>query len=309
MRNRNRFPTAFTLVELLVVIAIIGVLVALLLPAVQAAREAARRTQCTNTIKQYGIAIHNYHDTFKVMPPGAYYTKVDPVHNAWGWRAKLLPFMEQQTLYDLIDWEDREKCWNSHLAADNAGSYLLDFAYCPSEPLAGLPVTWSNYVNYFHLSNYMGVAGRGYHRNPNEPDPAKWQFGLYGEFATYRPKNPLKEADGCFFEDSKVSFRHITDGLSNTFVVGEHGLQPQEENPWSFGICAGGEKDGYIPMALGLVPGGVGDSHERHFWGHHPGGVQFLKADGSGHFISTDTNLFTLIALSSIAGEEIIDEL
>jgi prepilin-type N-terminal cleavage/methylation domain-containing protein len=102
-RSGNPFAAgrcAFTLVELLVVIAIIGILVALLLPAVQAAREAARRMQCSNNLKQLGLASHNYHDTYKVFPPQSF-----PAHgsnNAWGWGPMLFPFMEQQPLYDIL---------------------------------------------------------------------------------------------------------------------------------------------------------------------------------------------------------------
>ena len=100
---------AFTLVELLVVIAIIGILIALLLPAVQAAREAARRSQCTNNLKQIGIALHNYHDTFKVFPPGGlWYTNstgnANWVRNRGSMLLHILPFVEQQSLYDAFDF-------------------------------------------------------------------------------------------------------------------------------------------------------------------------------------------------------------
>jgi hypothetical protein len=242
------------------------------------------------------LALQNYHGAFKVLPPGAYLTEVNRKHNAWGWRAKLLPFMEQQALYDMIDWEDEEYCWDSHLPPGHAGEHLLSFAYCPSEEFAGIPSTWSedgiDYTTTHYLSNYMGVSGRGVYNERQEI------FEPYGWYP--------KDADGTFFEGSKVSFKHITDGTSNTFVVGERGLQ--ENNPWGYGICAGGEKDGYLCTAEGLIPGGRGPAHESHFWSHHPGGVQFLKADGSGHFISADINLFTLLALSTIAGDQIMSK-
>src|SRR5688500_18954736 len=103
----RRRKSGFTLVELLVVIAIIGVLVALLLPAVQAAREAARRTQCVNNLKQLGLGIHNYHDTYKVIPPGALDFGATPTAGptipSWGFATKILPFIEQGTVYDRLN--------------------------------------------------------------------------------------------------------------------------------------------------------------------------------------------------------------
>jgi len=106
--SQSRSRAGFTLVELLVVIAIIGILVALLLPAVQAAREAARRMQCGNNLKQIGIALHNYHDTYKALPPGWLTKRSNPTtclpnENFWHWGALILPFMEQQPLHQLLN--------------------------------------------------------------------------------------------------------------------------------------------------------------------------------------------------------------
>src|SRR5688572_11552964 len=144
-----RRKLGFTLVELLVVIAIIGVLVALLLPAVQAAREAARRTQCSNNLKQYGLAIHNYHDTFKAIPPGGY---PDPGWAVWagqspaiGWQVRVLPFAEQQPLWDNVEafgnkvgfatpWYEAPIPLNASPVTKRARQVQVDYAMCPSDP-------------------------------------------------------------------------------------------------------------------------------------------------------------------------------
>ena len=131
---KRRIGHGFTLVELLVVIAIIGILVALLLPAIQAAREAARRTQCTNHLKQIGVALHNYHDTYQIMPP-SYVPSGSEI--MWGWGLLILPFMENQALYDEID----PVRWGGgggdpvHRADQNTNLQVRIPSYrCPSDP-------------------------------------------------------------------------------------------------------------------------------------------------------------------------------
>merc|ERR1711964_860225 len=103
-QHDSRYRHGFTLIELLVVIAIIAILIALLLPAVQAAREAARRTQCNNNLKQIGLALHNYHATYGVFPPGWGWRADGNHHNSWAWSAKILPYIEQGGLNDAIDY-------------------------------------------------------------------------------------------------------------------------------------------------------------------------------------------------------------
>ena len=98
----------FTLIELMIVIAIIGILVAMLLPAIQAAREAARRTQCTNNLKQLGVGLHNYHDAHKVLPAAAYCTSANTINHCHTWLESLLPFIEQQNWYEQINFN----AWN-----------------------------------------------------------------------------------------------------------------------------------------------------------------------------------------------------
>ncbi len=184
----------FTLIELLVVIAIIGVLIALLLPAVQAAREAARRSQCANNLKQIGIAIHNYLTAHGVFPPGRINGHVAGMGNCWGAYAQLLPFMDQKPAHDAL---------NFHLAPDidpanyTAAEIFIGMFLCPTDG----PITRAQ--EHFGMHNYLLNVGTTYS-------------------AVQAPASPLAGVpDGLFFENSAVTPATITDGLSTTVAVAE----------------------------------------------------------------------------------------
>ena len=210
-----RRTSGFTLVELLVVIAIIGVLVSLLLPAVQAAREAARRAQCTNNLKQIGLAFHNYHDTHNVFPPayriqpggGNGHGEPDPstrdVGPGWAWGALLLPFLEQRPLHDHLDFA--LPCWAP--AQYPFVETRLSVFLCPSASETDKPVEVKNAGNQtvatFGRSTYVANAGQ------DEP----WVFTV----DSYQGI-----ADGPLYRNSTTRFADVTDGLSNTVFVGEH---------------------------------------------------------------------------------------
>ncbi len=206
---------AFTLVELLVVIAIIGILVSLLLPAVQAAREAARRTQCTNNLKQIGIGFHNYHDTYKTFPPayviqpggGGVHGAPDPdtrdAGPGWAWGTLLLPFLEQGNLHD--QFNDNLPCWDANNAA--AAQTQLDLFLCPSATGSDRPMQVKddagNVLATFPRSCYVASAGQ------EEP----WLHAV----DSYQGI-----ADGPLYRNSRTRFADVKDGLSNTVFVGEH---------------------------------------------------------------------------------------
>jgi prepilin-type N-terminal cleavage/methylation domain-containing protein/prepilin-type processing-associated H-X9-DG protein len=187
--------SAFTLVELLVVIAIIGVLVAMLLPAVQAAREAARRSSCSNNLKQIGIALHNYHDAMKRFPPESIWAHGAP--GAWqprnySWICLILPQLEQGPLYNAIDF--RQPLWNQMTGPDPIRTIMIPSLQCPSDNGLG-----DNAAAFHGMSptNYAGSEGYDWWNRRADP---------YG---------------GVFTFQSAVTFANIKDGTSNTIAVGE----------------------------------------------------------------------------------------
>ncbi|ODT97838.1 MAG: hypothetical protein ABS79_06885, partial [Planctomycetes bacterium SCN 63-9] len=198
-RNKRR---AFTLIEILVVISIIGVLIALLLPAVQAAREAARRAQCVNNLKQLGLALHIYEGTHLTFPPGyvsSFNATGDDTGPGWGWAAMLLPQFEQTPLFTSI---------NFNLAIEQPSNLTgrlptVGIFACPSDPHS--PTYWAvnrdaatgvprQNICEVASSNYVSMYGNG------EPGPL---------------------GDGPFYRDSKVGLRDITDGTAQTIALGE----------------------------------------------------------------------------------------
>ena len=193
---------AFTLIELLVVIAIIAVLIALLLPAVQAAREAARRVRCVNNMKQLGLAMHNYHATHGVFPPGRINSYVAGNGRCWGAYAQMLPQLEQQRLFDAMNFgvnPDPDYTATTAAANRTAAVTVVSALLCPADagpPL--VPVGGGLYAGH----NYTWNVGSGYS-------------------VVQTPPAPGTPPDGVFFENSAVGLSAITDGSSQTLAVSE----------------------------------------------------------------------------------------
>jgi prepilin-type N-terminal cleavage/methylation domain-containing protein len=216
MFEKNR--SAFTLVELLVVIAIIGVLVGLLLPAVQAAREAARRMQCQNHIKQIGLAAHNYHGVFDRFPPSALVNlAVSSTGNngSWGVHGRILPYLEQGNLYEKVDLSI---AWDFQMAID--GLKIPTYA-CPSDP------------------------GSDQIRDPGSGRPKLYPTNYGFNFGTWFVFNPVTQVggDGMFYPNAFLRFRDCLDGSSNTLLL-------SEVKAWNPYVRNGGPSVTTIPQTI-----------------------------------------------------------
>ncbi len=279
-RRQNTSRTGFTLIELLVVIAIIAILIALLLPAVQQAREAARRTQCRNNLKQIGIALHNYHDLHDTLPMGGYPGGGN--NESWGWGAYILPQMEQDNLYEQMGVSTRhltdmmsdanlrplsQTKLDSFICPSDRGKHLMDGGRMNNGSGRHFNGNSTGYGNGFRVakSNYVGVCG-------------------FGDVS--RGNN-----DGVLHKGSAVGFRDIIDGLSNTFAVGERDFRCAQ-GAWIGNRNPNGSGAQGHDYTVGMVSRPLNDtSNATHrcvegFSSQHPGGAHFLFCDGSTQFIS-----------------------
>ncbi|HWB09199.1 MAG TPA: DUF1559 domain-containing protein [Pirellulales bacterium] len=288
--RRHLLRRAFTLVELLVVIAVVGILVALLLPAVQAARESARRAQCVNNLKQMGVACHNYHDTFKHLPPG-YCTSGPYVDGAtdttpgWGWPAFLLPHVEQRPVFEAISFIlPIEHPSNARAVQTTIPPYICpsDIPPPPQTPYA-VPDVSGNPVGLAAPMSYTACVGS------DDSDV----FGARGS--------------GVFYRNSGTTFAEILDGTSVTILIGEKAWAKQY-TIWAGAMNRGTLVRGKANMCQPLVPGMTypapalvlshvhlnnadldddGSAGMDDFSSMHLQGSNFLFADGSVHFIQT----------------------
>lgn len=309
--SRARVRCAFTLVELLVAIAIIGTLIALLLPAVQQAREAARRSQCANNLKQIGLALHNYHDVHRCFPAYNFLVSNWPVYEKHcGWVTNLLPYLEQTALYGSYDF-NKSYCEPVNGPAVRTKLAVME---CPSTPggvglISGSPsfdaISLSLNPNAAAMS--ADYAGNNGFVNPVvSPTISSDKFrraGFFQRTGYPLPVNPI---------------RNITDGVSNTVAVWESAGRDRvflfgqiwagktvyaEHNSWAGGnafFCYGWNRDGskYGPYAMNAT------NLTAQPYSFHAGGVNFLFADGSVKFLSENMNVATFYALLTIAAGE-----
>jgi prepilin-type N-terminal cleavage/methylation domain-containing protein len=298
----SRLPAGFTLVELLVVIGIIGVLVGLLLPAVQASREAARRISCSNNLKQLALALQMYHDAHRSFPPGSFVSS--PQGYSWGTIAFLLPYLEQTARYQTIDFS-RPHCGQQIVALQQTGlpdpaSEPIPILMCPSDPASGQsllsgptgPLPNSGDCGLLYPTNYLGMAGS---RDDN----------ITG---TYQGCSGIIDGDGMLFSDSRTRFADVIDGTSQTIIIGERAIPVNLG--WGWPICGGHECEHYVSATLGLFKGNHRPAeyftHLQHYWSWHPGGNSVALVDGSVRLLSYHIDYHIYLALSTRAGAESI---
>ena len=311
----------FTLIELLVVVAIIAVLVALLLPAVQQVREAARRIQCRNNLKQIGLALHNYHDTANVFPPGWVYDANRPAAssptNCWGWNTFILPQLDQASLYNQLNLSigfsgglDGTGA-NSSSGMTGLESTIVPALRCASDVGTGQVRSGTGSglaMTYGGRSNYPGVNG-----------------GMLLDLP------PILHQGGTFGENSRRALQDMTDGSSCSLVVGERawmefsgtGLGPSALWAGTRSGTPGMETANGVALAIGqcvtplntppvhpadLLGAGVSDSSWHGFSSKHSQGAHFLLGDGSIRFVNENVDYQTYVRLAHISDGHAISD-
>ncbi len=328
MRNNRKWLRGFTLVELLVVIAIIGILIALLLPAVQAAREAARRAQCGNNLKQIGLSLHNYHSSHNTFPPAllnsgrcngtTYYP--EGVLNTTGW-AMLLPFMEQTSLHAKYNFNACSSVSNPNGAVSVQGDDTintevtgtrLSVLECPSDPGAGELST-----------SGAGNSADYYSRRNARRTNYLFATGVFTDYDTPWHTKGSDIRQGMFGNNGAASFRHLVDGTSNSIAIGEAAggrfKTSTHFGPWGLNgthTCCHGR---VLSNSTTVIDGQFTTDNARDFNinGHyqndslgrtyawvfnsvHPGGAQFLFGDGATKFLGETIDYALFLRLNYI---------
>jgi prepilin-type N-terminal cleavage/methylation domain-containing protein/prepilin-type processing-associated H-X9-DG protein len=320
MRSKTLRPRrrGFTLIELLVVIAIIAVLIALLLPAVQSAREAARRAQCTNNLKQIALAAMNYHDVAGCFPGGSY----SPVSKPKTWHfaqnfscfVRMLPYFEQSATYNATNFDNN---YGSYTNVTIAGVRLSALT-CPSD-------TNNDPTLLRTVSSAGAIPGWnfGVNNNPDQPPDSTYlqAFSSYGANMGTFPVNwqmsflasspqEFAQINGVIYNDSSVSISRITDGTSNTFMFGEHARTNLMTYDPGFALSDGQWNSGryydtmiatWYPPNVGLSGGNAGTAaaivnggfYPETAASQHPGGVNMAFCDGSVRFIKNSISTWS----------------
>jgi len=336
---------AFTLIELLVVIAIIAILIGLLVPAVQKVRDAAARAQCSNNLKQIGLALHNHHDVKKTLPPGGMQTSVNGTPCYTTWAIEILPYVEQAALYAQYNQLQQ----NQTPANNLVGQKRVPVYECPADQLVGMleiPASGPNMGQQWMHGSYRANSGMAHPQGEGFWDTFEAQYWppvsyqgrttsvfdkamrgpLHGTATAYNGV-PAQTALGPGNVSISVMggperFASITDGLSNTFMVGEFTLTDVTRRAtfWAYTYASYNQSSFSVESRVfgtsynkcwkpdGVHAGGYGadDNTCKRGWGSmHTGGINMLMCDGSVRFMSLDADVYLLAAMATIAGGEV----
>ncbi len=314
MTAEHRTPRGgFTLIELLVVIAIIGLLIALLLPAVQAARETARQSQCTNNLKQIAIAVHNFELAHHTLPFNRYgdyeapsaFGGWDQNSQSWSWLASSLPFLEEYALYQ------QGRIPTASLSGSNIVGTKLAGLNCPSDTIENPKLVSSHYLQntLVGMNSYKGVSG------------ANFCWGDYANGGTNGHScEPWDDGDGTFYSMNwrrPIGWSKIVDGTSHTMIVGEVAWNATRAscNTPCYGLGYSWAHSTEATATAAIPPNATrpnGSSYadddyqnQNGFSSRHPGGASFAFADGSVHFLPDDIGLNVYRSFATIAGNEL----
>ncbi len=331
MASRFRGRMGFTLVELLVVIAIIGILVALLLPAIQAAREAARRSQCSNNLKQMGLALHNYHDTFQAFPFGSRSHPTLVPRNSYGtnWRASILAFMEERAVFDQLNFETGGFAGAGSGPFSNGNEILSGLvvkAYkCPSSTMGPFEADKGTAnPNNSQMHDYVGVSGA-------YPDP--------GDRATIckQSMRGMVCRNGLLLPNENRGLQSAVDGASNSLLLAEQSglvdkvlIRANYNGGWTgtaadpgnpvYTVATMPANHNFYHTGLSVIrwainsPTSVAASSDQCYMTNtvlnsfHPGGIQAVLADGSVRFLASTVDMTTLLRIGSCDDGESVGE-
>lgn len=317
MKRRSR--VGFTLVELLVVIAIIGVLVGLLLPAVQAAREAARRMQCSNNLKQLGLALHNYESTFKTFPPVGYDS------NQMSWLVMTLPFIEQNNLFAQFNFNGtratggQSSSWNGLNRINVVKGVVIPAIQCPSATEDSLFSVFdpANEATV-RTSHYQAVLGPIGPNGSNNNAPYRFLgaaaasgAAVFGPVAIQGAFGSARQESTTVFLPEKNTIGAMVDGTSNTLLLGEFSWKGYANwRPFTRGWYA--DTRGTLMYLAKNVTYPINSKislawNDASFGSMHTGGAQFVKGDGSVHFVTQSTDMATYRAAASRDGGETVN--
>jgi prepilin-type N-terminal cleavage/methylation domain-containing protein/prepilin-type processing-associated H-X9-DG protein len=342
---RNASRRGFTLIELLVVIAIIGVLIALLLPAVQSAREAARRAQCTNNLKQIGLAMHNYESSNKALPPPKIrsgtcqhaYVSGDPTATILNTTAfsMILGYVEQASLYNAYNFSQPSSndAWGGYGSAPTGFSILSGNAIVNTTVVGTLVSSYACPSDQEPTVENYGVTGTGpYHMQNARRSNYGTATGQFTEYNCITPSTPsLPPTRAMFYSDASTRFQDVRDGLSNTVMIGEKSSNTINWcgsfyyfGPyWGAGTHTSTHLIVWPPtstLATASTPNAPWGNRDgtqaceqnkrgSYAWvmsSEHPGGINVCMGDGSVRFIKDTINPFTWYALQTVRGGEVI---